>query len=300
MSLAVRLAAACLLAAAAGVVPSSSAEAATCASGAGVSVVVDFHELPGGVQTACVADGGGKSGTALFTSAGFALGYVQRQPGFVCRVNGAPANDPCVNTPPADAYWGLWWSDGKSGQWTYATTAAGGLSVPDGGYVAFSWNGSATRSTPGVSPAVHATAPTPTSKPTSKPSTKPSSKPTKKPSSTPTKSQSTKSTKGASSSPSSTESTSATPSPTETTKAPSKAGQPTKSPGGVDGEMLPDSTAPAPSDSAESADAAPASSDPADPSDDGLPTWVGPLVVVALFAAGGAVAVVRRRRSPTP
>jgi hypothetical protein len=65
----------------------------------------------------------------------------------------------------------------------------------------------------------------------------------------------------------------------------------------VDGEMLPDSTAPAPSDSVETA---PASADPADPADDGLPTWVGPVVVVVLFAAGGAVAVVRRRRNPTP
>jgi len=65
---AVRLAAATVLVAAVGLaLPAAPASAATCSSGAGVTVVVDFHELGGGAQTACVADGGGKSGTALFT-----------------------------------------------------------------------------------------------------------------------------------------------------------------------------------------------------------------------------------------
>jgi hypothetical protein len=302
----IRLTAATVLVAAVGLaLPAAPASAATCSSGAGVSVVVDFHELGGGAQTACVADGGGKSGTALFSSAGFGLTYVQRQPGFVCRVNGVPKaeDDPCVNTPPADAYWGLWWSDGKSGQWTYATTAAGGLSVPDGGYVAFSWNGNASRSAPGVSPAAHAATPTPTTTPTS--TSKPTSKPTKKPSPTPTKQPSKKPSTGASSSPSgilsdspsgaesSTPTGSSKPSPSPTKQQSGKAGQPTKPPGGVDGEMLPESTPP-------STDAAPAAAEPAEPSDGGLPTWVGPVVVVVLFAAGGAVAVVRRRRNPAP
>lgn len=288
MSHGVRLAAACLLAAAAGVVPLSSAEASTCSSADGVSVVVDFHELGGGVQTACVADGGGKNAATLFETAGFALTPVQRQDGFVCRVDGKPSNDPCVNTPPADAYWGLWWSDGTSGQWTYATRGAGSQTVPDGGYVAFSWNGSASRSAPGVSPATHPTAPTPT--PTSKPTTKPSAKPTRssKPGSTPTKkpsgATSAASSAPASASPSSSARASAKPS--------GKAGHPTKSPGGVDGEMLPESTSSSPTASS--------ASDPAQPSDGGLPAWVGPVVVVGLFAAGGAVAVVRRRRNPSP
>ena len=45
----------------------------------------------------------GKSAAAQLTDVGHTLTYVQRQPGFVCRVDGAPASDPCVNTPPADA-----------------------------------------------------------------------------------------------------------------------------------------------------------------------------------------------------
>jgi hypothetical protein len=284
MSHGVRLAAACLLAAAASVVLSATpATAATCSSAGGVSVAVDFHELGGGAQTACVADGGGRSATSLLTSAGFVLSYVQRQPGFVCRVNGAPADDPCVNTPAADAYWGLWWSDGRSGSWTYATTAAGSLKVPKGGYVAFSWNGSAARSTPGVSPTAHSVAPTPNGKPTSKPSAKPSSKPsTPEPSRTESSSTESSSAESSSAEPSPSSTKSEKPSPSATVP-PGKVGQPTKSPGGVAGEMLPES---------------PETADP--PDDGGVPTWVGPVVVVVLFAAGGAVAVVRRRRNPTP
>ena len=305
-----RLTAASLLVAAVGLtLPVGAASAATCTSGNGVSVVVDFHELGGGVQTACLA-GGGRSGSSLFTSAGFALTEVQRQPGFVCRVAGKPASDPCVNTPPANAYWALYWADGKSGSWTYASTAVGSLTVPEGGYVALSWSAGA-RSAPGVTPAAHTSAPTPTPKPSSKPSSKPTSKPSGKPTrpATPDSSAAGPSASGratpgspgsgtpATGTPSqgssSTGSPSAakTPSPGSAAASPSAtqpggaAGRPTKSPGGVDGEMLPES--------------APAA-DPAAPADGGLPAWVGPVVVVALFAAGGAVAVVRRRRSQAP
>ncbi|GAA1765347.1 hypothetical protein GCM10009795_009870 [Nocardioides hankookensis] len=293
----VRLAAACLLAAAAGVgVPASAASAATCSSADGVSVVVDFHELGGGVQSACVADGGGDSATSLFSAAGFPLTYVQRQAGFVCRVAGQPASDPCINTPPADAYWGLWWSDGTSGQWTYATTSAGGLKVPEGGYVAFSWNGSSARSAPGASPAVHPAAPTKAPSSSARPTpTKPTSlKPTTtKPTSVATP-KATSAGGAASQSPTSGESASSRPSPSAVETTPSgAAGKPTKSPGGVDGEMLP-------ADPPSSSDATTTASDPVEPADSGgLPTWVGPVVVVLLFAAGGTVAVVRRRGHST-
>ncbi|HEY0949677.1 hypothetical protein, partial [Nocardioides sp.] len=163
-----RIAAAATLAAAAYAgLPAAPASAAGCPSADGVTVVVDFHELGGGVQTGCVADGGGQTASQLFPAAGFPLTYVQRQQGFVCRVSGKPADDPCVNTPPADAYWALYWSDGKSGRWTYATSSAGGQHVPDGGYVAFSWQGSDNSSPPGTSPTPRAAAqpspdPTPT------------------------------------------------------------------------------------------------------------------------------------------
>ena len=158
------VAAVVLTAAASAAVPTAPASAAACSTSHGVTVVVDFHELGGGVQQACDADGADTSASTLFPRNGFPLDYVQRQPGFVCRVSGAPASDPCQNTPPADAYWGLWWSDGKSGSWSYSSEGAGSLSVPDGGYVAFSWNGSSTKSPPGAAPRPHpSSSPSPTS-----------------------------------------------------------------------------------------------------------------------------------------
>ena len=141
------------------------AVAAGCSGSTGVTVVVDYHQLGGGVQQACDADGGGKVASTVFPDSGFPLTYVQRQPGFVCRVAGAPSSDPCVNTPPASAYWSLWWSDGKSGTWTYASTGVGSLKVPDGGYVAFSWQGQDGKAAPGITPSPRAAPSSPSPSP---------------------------------------------------------------------------------------------------------------------------------------
>ncbi|WP_139306410.1 hypothetical protein [Nocardioides exalbidus] len=157
----------------------SAASAATCTSGGGVSVVVDFRELGGGILTECAPDGGGKSATAIFQSVGVRLTYATRQPGFVCRVNDAPAEDPCTNTSPANATWGLWWADGTRASWTYSSSGVGGLTVPAGGSVGWSWqqdrpSGSAVP--PGVAPPVNPASPSPTSTPT--PTSSPSATPT--------------------------------------------------------------------------------------------------------------------------
>ena len=48
---------------------------------------------------------------------------------------------PCVSTPPANAYWGLYWSNGTSGSWSYSSLGVGSLTVPAGGSVAFAWQG---------------------------------------------------------------------------------------------------------------------------------------------------------------
>jgi hypothetical protein len=166
MRAAARLVAAVTLTAATGLVHTPApAQAAACGTDTGVTVVVDFHELGGGVQQVCDPGGGGDSAAELFPDNGYPLDYVQRQPGFVCRVSGKPADDPCVNTPPSDAYWGLWWSNGDSGSWTYSSEGAASLNIPDGGSVAFSWNGSSTKSPPGVAPATHDDEASPTSSP---------------------------------------------------------------------------------------------------------------------------------------
>ena len=58
----------------------------------------------------------------------------------MCRVEAVPASDPCVNTSPANAYWGLWWSDGRTGTWSYSSLGVTSLKIPAGGSVAFAWD----------------------------------------------------------------------------------------------------------------------------------------------------------------
>jgi hypothetical protein len=151
-----RSAAATALVAGAGLVwAQSPAAAAACSDDSGVTVVVDFHDLGGrGLEQDCVADRG--EADELFRDAGHSLENVSQQP-FVCRVDGLPTaeEESCARTPPSDAYWGLWWSDGTDGTWTYASQGAYALDVPDGGAVAFSWNGTSSTSKPGVAPPEH-------------------------------------------------------------------------------------------------------------------------------------------------
>lgn len=134
------------------------AVAAACSGASGVTVVVDPDALGGGVRAGCDPAGAGRSASQVVPAAGFPLTYVQRQPGFVCRVSGAPSSDPCVDTPPADAYWGLFWSDGRSGDWVYSSVGVGSLEVPDGGYIAFAWQ-SGSRTEPAYDPEPRAASP---------------------------------------------------------------------------------------------------------------------------------------------
>lgn len=127
------------------------ATAATC-SGAGVSVVVDFKGLGGGQQTGCVTGKGGSSAATILGAAGVELTRARNQPGFVCRVQQVPASDPCVNASPSDAYWALWWSDGSSGSWSYASLGVDQLEIPEGGSVGFAWDDQSGQVKPGTAP----------------------------------------------------------------------------------------------------------------------------------------------------
>ena len=289
-SVRLRSAAAVLVTAAAGglgcLVTPAAASAAACPGSAGVTVVVEYGALGSGTSTGCAAEGGGQTADRLLKDTGHALTYVQRFPGFVCRIDGLPADDPCVNTPPADAYWGLWWSDGKTGEWSYSSLGAGSLAIPAGGYVAMVWDGSTGTVRPQADPAPHPTTPTPTPTPTptKKPSPTPTATPTPSPSATPS----------ASSSPAS---------PSGPTAAPSKTKKPKPSPSPSPSETTSAPTSEAPAD--EQTEAGGVVEDPVDPSDTteagddgGLPVWVAPVVVVVLLGAAGAVAVARRRQQP--
>ncbi len=156
---------------------SAPASAATCSSSSGVSVITDFTNATGGIRTACVPGGGGQFGDELLAAAGFKLSWVARQPGFLCRIDGVPAGDPCVNTPPASAYWGVFWSDGEDGVWHYSDFGIGGLQVPDGGYLGLAFQ-TGTRRAPAQAATIHPTAtPTPTPTSTAAPTANPAPTP---------------------------------------------------------------------------------------------------------------------------
>ncbi len=273
------LTAAALVAAAVGA-PASPASAAVCTGDTGVTVVVDYRQLGGGVVKKCAAGGDGASAVSLFPDNGFPLTYVQRQPGFVCRVGGLPDPDTqaCVNTPPADAYWGLFWADGKAATWKYSTLGVGGLTLRDGQSVGFSWQSSTSSTPPGVAPPAPnapATSPSPSSKPSSSP--KPSS-----------------SAVGGSASPDVTASPTASGSPSTSGSASPSA---TSSGSARQSESASPSSAVAtePSASVAAAAATDGSGPDAGTDRDGLSGWTLAAVLAALVSTGALTAYLRRR-----
>jgi hypothetical protein len=182
-----------LLGTAAGTVTAAPATAASgfCPRGTGVTVVVDRGSLGGGTSVGCDPRGAGTAASTVVPRAGFPLSYVTRQPGFVCRVAGVPdaSRESCGATPPADAYWGLFWSNGRSGTWTYSSVGVGSLQVPAGGFVGWRWQDGGGRAVPGTRPVSTVAAgptPQPSPRPTPTPSPKASPKPTPRPTTGPT------------------------------------------------------------------------------------------------------------------
>jgi hypothetical protein len=144
--------------------------AGACPTTAGVTVVVDFTGVGGGTVTRC-APSAPDSGLAALAAAGLAVEQVSSMPGFVCRIDGRPtaAEEACLTTPPADAYWSYWRAE-RGGSWAYnqvgpaATRPAAG-SVEGWAFVTTS--GAA--QPPGVPPPpppVAAATPRPTPRPT--------------------------------------------------------------------------------------------------------------------------------------
>jgi len=103
-----------------------------CTDDAGVTIVVDFQDLGGGVSVRC-APGEPASGLDALDRAGITWTGTLRFPGFVCRIAGQPGpeSDPCVNTPPATAYWGYWVAE-RGGTWCYSTAGAANRKPPPG------------------------------------------------------------------------------------------------------------------------------------------------------------------------
>ena len=282
----VRLAAVILAVAAAGVVLPSPAGATTCGTASGVSVVVDFHELGGGAQSSCDAGGAGEYADQQFADAGYTLTPVNNEPGFVCQVDRLPQTR-CDRTPPANAYWSLWWSDGTSGKWKYSSVGVTSLKVPAGGYVALSWQKGNAQAPPRVAATSHSSA-SPTTSSSSPTSPPPPSHPTRDPRPSAT-----------SSAPAAPTSGPTTPASAATSQGSSKAGKHDRAkPSQRSSAGDPASGA---TDATGATEAAgPVSGvDPAGPSGGsgagGLPGWVAPAAIVVLFAGAGAVVLARRK-----
>jgi hypothetical protein len=274
-------------------IPTSPAAAdppGACTTTTGEIVVVDLTPWPGGqIERGC--DPTLTTGLAALQAAGFTTAGDQHDgPAFICRIDDdpPPSQDPCINTPPATAYWSYWHADAGQDVWSYSQLGAATYRPQPGSVDAWvfgSANQQGTNGQPSFSPAeVRATNVTPTVVPpptvsttaplsASSPTTSPSAPPATTPPTT---------------APSSTPSTSTSPSTattTTTTNAPSGVATSGKSGGG---------RAPEPKivDAVPVADRGPGAGSP-------VPFVVGGIVVVMMLGVAGFLTWRRRHPGPT-
>ena len=288
------LAAAVLVAAAAGTLapgPTSPAQAATCADSGGVSVVVDFKGLGGGLQSVCDSSGGGQKAAALFDAQRVRADLRPADAGLRVPGPGAPGERPVhqhltrqrllgavvvqrhdrqvvllhpgrrLADDPRGRLGGLRLGRGRrpvgAGRRPAQTVCTQPYPVPD--HVSEPHPGDHPGAQPGAQPA---------------PSTKPTPTPTVKPTPAPV-------------------SPTPTPVPTEApapTATPTETRSPTETPS-------PAPTASRPSPPSTTADETVSTSAPVAADDSGLPPWVPVAVILALFAGAAGVVVVRRQRT---
>lgn len=175
-----------------GLQPAATASTSTgtpgyCTDATGVTVVVDFQELGGGVVIRCFPHPTSSStGLAALQGAGFTpTGTLGFGLGFICRIEGQPTmtDEKCIDTPPATAYWSYWYAP-NGGSWKYSDLGVSNHKVILGGFEGWSFakdKTSATVPPPRVAPHHSITTPTPT--PTARPTTEPAATPTTQPTS---------------------------------------------------------------------------------------------------------------------
>lgn len=118
------------------------ATAGYCPDTTGVTVVVDFHELGGGVVVRC-APGEQTSGLTALQNAGFTVAGTNRWGlALICRINGEPtaAIEPCADAPPMTAYWSYWHAP-DGGAWTSSEQSAKDRVPPQGSFEGWSFSG---------------------------------------------------------------------------------------------------------------------------------------------------------------
>lgn len=157
-----------------------------CTDASGVTVVIDFQELGGGIVMRCAGWPLPGNGTGLdaLNAAGIPVDGVRRWGlGFICRIYDRPSasesvpvknqtdyTEACIDTPPSAAYWSYWHSP-NGGSWTYSQYGVKNRVVPEGSYEGWSFSLNKTAQTnpiPRVAPK-HRYSGTRTSTPTRRP-----------------------------------------------------------------------------------------------------------------------------------
>ncbi len=121
--------------------PSRAAEsssAGACTTTAGVSVVVDFRELGGGVGVRC-GSGQPRDGFDALRRASISYQTSVKFPGFMCRIANKPASDPCQDASPSNAYWTYWIAE-AGGRWCPSNNGAGARTPVPGTYEGWSFS----------------------------------------------------------------------------------------------------------------------------------------------------------------
>lgn len=131
-----------------------------CTSAVGVLVAVDFKHFGGPVDLGCAA-GRQANGLDAVDRAGFlTVGDEEDGDAFVCRIGVAAegvtserptaAEDSCVNTPPATAYWAFWVADAGQNSWSYSPFGVESYEPPPGSIEGWAFGSGGQ---PGVTPA---------------------------------------------------------------------------------------------------------------------------------------------------
>jgi hypothetical protein len=132
------------------VAPAGADPITNCSTTVGVIVVVNFSYWGQSAQRGCASDPA--TGYDALQEAGFTTaGDEHDGPAFICRItdpaNGTayptPAEDPCIDTPPASAYWSYWHAYQGQNTWIYSQQGAMDYEPPAGSVDAWTFGAGA-------------------------------------------------------------------------------------------------------------------------------------------------------------
>lgn len=132
-----------------------------CKTSSGVTVVVDFRGLGGGIAVRCSPVGSGATGLQALQAAGIPVeGTRQYGLAFICRIYGQPSasatlpggyHESCGRTPPPNAHW--WYTQAPNGgSWTSSGEGASSSHVIPGGFEGWAFSEGGTNYPPRYTP----------------------------------------------------------------------------------------------------------------------------------------------------